>query len=65
MVVIGGENDKGPLADVWVRPLLEGGEWAMDYTSRQMYSHGSGSTFRFGPGSPQQYYYDADTPIES
>jgi hypothetical protein len=31
---------------------------AMDYSPEQLYRQSSGSTYVYGPGSPQQYYVD-------
>ena len=64
MFVIGGENERGPLSDVWVWIVGPGSPWAEDYTADEYYEQGSGTNYVFEPGSPAQYYFDDHTRVE-
>jgi len=65
LYVIGGQNEEGILKDVWMWNMDIQRHWAQDYTPGQYFKRGSGSTYNFRPGAPQQYYVDGNTTVEN
>lgn len=65
LFVIGGENQQGPLSDVWAWAIDPGSLWLQDYTPNALYSAGAGAGYVFEPDGPLQYYFDIHTPVET